>query len=218
LFGQLNYYTAIVQSQAGQQGNNEYRGCVYGCNRCNQQLQNGENNNTCYGFCKNANFAKPDPSLTLNGDKTAIVKGIVEPDKSCLFGCTVNLCQGFCAGGTRVGTGNTKGTEVDDCLMVTTTLVQSYTKIQPNSLAVSQACCTNLQNVCFYNGAWVYPQLQPPKGNWPNVLAQTRLACNGAQIGTLKLTTTSSYNDIYSFYELTMQTEPATCGSPYPET
>jgi hypothetical protein len=232
-FGQLNYYTAVVQQTTGQIGNNEYRGCVYGCNRCQAQLTNSEGNNTCYSFCKNADYQTPDPLYAL--DKKPIYKGIVEPDKSCLFGCTVNLCQGFCAGGMRIGGGSTKTQQSNECLLVSTDLVQTYAKVPPSALTVSAECCAGLQNTCFvsppsarvhseltphaqYQGQWVVPNTPPPKGNWNSVFTQTKKQCNGATITGFGVTITkkSTYQEVYDFYQQSMLEVPAICGPPGP--
>jgi len=135
LFGQLSYYTAIQQQLVG--GNNEFRACMIGCNRCTLQIANSEDASTCGTYCKTYDYSNPN-----DGVPRAIVKGVVEADKACLFGCVINLCQIFCTGGDQWGTGG--------CQIKTGAGIQTYNQV-PDA-GFNTKCCSDAQNLCKYGG------------------------------------------------------------------
>lgn len=76
----------------------EYQACKIGCDICTQQLANANSHGgDCYTTCKNTNFLDMTDA---QGNPVQIVKGVVEPDKACMFGCVINLCQVVCSNGT----------------------------------------------------------------------------------------------------------------------
>jgi len=76
----------------------EYEACKIGCDICTQQLQNANaQGGDCYTTCKNTDFLQMTDA---QGNPVQIVKGVVEPDKACMFGCVINLCQAVCSNGT----------------------------------------------------------------------------------------------------------------------
>merc|ERR1711916_78657 len=67
------------------QGTNEHTVCQMGCEKC-ATVQSGTNQ--CQEYCKKNNWSKQ-----------GLCKDTVEPDKSCMFGCIIGLCQGtICTG------------------------------------------------------------------------------------------------------------------------
>jgi hypothetical protein len=75
----------------------EYVACLAGCQIC-QGIQNANDTVTsCSVVCKNTDWNNMvDP----NGNAMAIQKGVIEPDKACIMGCIIQLCQEVCIGGT----------------------------------------------------------------------------------------------------------------------
>jgi len=68
---------------AGQQA------CTDGCNYCLDGEKYLVPDNTCFTYCK-----------TTDWSAQGICKDTIEPDKSCMLGCMISLCQGedFCIG------------------------------------------------------------------------------------------------------------------------
>jgi len=85
------------------QGNdtNEYLACTVGCTVANAQIakfgQSAAHAKDCYTTCKNTDWLNIPGA---NGAMLQIVKGVVEPDKACMFGCVIGMAQGICTGGT----------------------------------------------------------------------------------------------------------------------
>lgn len=67
----------------------EFRSCILGCNRCQNQLSTGKVDQSCFKWCK-----------TFDYGAAGIRKGVIEPDKACIMGCVINTCQEVCTGGT----------------------------------------------------------------------------------------------------------------------
>lgn len=80
---------------AGDRHTFEYRACLVGCTRCEDELamdnSTGERSpSACFRFCKNHDF--------INNE--SLQKGVIEMDKACAMGCVIQTCQGVCIGGT----------------------------------------------------------------------------------------------------------------------
>ena len=72
-----------AQTQQASTGNNEYRGCVLGCEQCNAQIANNLASDNCFDYCKNLQYQNFNPPIE---------KGIIEPDKACIIGCACDAC------------------------------------------------------------------------------------------------------------------------------
>jgi len=143
LFGYLQYYTA--QQQALSYGTNEARACQIGCAQCFAQL----NDNTsppylCAMGCKLYDYTMGDSISS-----TPIIKGVIEPDKACIMGCEIALCQGVCTGPVNFK----KGSKLPQlppkggCQIFSAAKVQNYKLISSN---FNPYCCNQLQNLCSY--------------------------------------------------------------------
>jgi len=176
LLGFLSYMNAQEQQANG--GNNEYRGCVLGCDRCGLQRDNQEAKDVCFDYCKNYKYTEGDAT-----SPSPIKKGIIEPDKACIIGCVINLCQGLCTGNAQwADAGSNPG-----CQIMTGYGVQTYS--EGNNF---DQCCSNLQNVCTYQG--------PKKMSNPNykaVVNQAHTNCNGKD----GITATTSVNGMCDIYD-----------------
>jgi hypothetical protein len=164
-----------AQQQQANGGNNEYRGCVLGCNRCGAQRDNNEAKDICFDYCKDYVYTNGD------SNPSPIKKGIIEPDKACIIGCVINLCQGLCTGSAPWADKQSN----PGCQIQTGYGVQTYS--EGNNF---DQCCGNLQNVCTYQG---------PKGNNPNyksVVSQAHKNCNGND----GITSKSSVDDMCAVY------------------
>lgn len=155
LLGFLSYPNAQEEQDAG--GNNEFRGCQLGCNRCIEQRDKNQPTETCFTYCKNYVYTDGDEK-----SPAPIKKGIIEPDKACIIGCVINLCQDMCTGGAAWGSGG--------CQIMTGYGVQTYSE---NPSANFDPCCSNLQNVCTYAG----PRVDNP--NFNSVVKQAQKNCVG---------------------------------------
>ena len=58
--------------------------CSVGCDVCSQILAHNDTVTSCAGVCKDTNWLEANVTIT---------KGVVEPDKACIMGCVINLCQ-----------------------------------------------------------------------------------------------------------------------------
>jgi len=174
----------------------EYQSCLIGCSQCQTELNTGTTNDTCFVFCKNFDYGK-----------AGIRKGVIEPDKACLMGCVINLCQDICIGGTtdpKVTPQNAQffwGQGGVGCSIKTGLgYVQNPSYGNPNgpsgeggSAKVAQ-CCSNAFNLCFYNGPTTTT-------NYANVLLVAQRTCSSF----VSSTDTSS---ICNFYN-----NPQNCGT-----
>jgi hypothetical protein len=74
---------AYAISTGGNQETFEFRACVIGCERCQQDQTTANktgvsNDDNCFNYCKNYDWSGQ-----------GILKGVIEPDKACLGGCIV---------------------------------------------------------------------------------------------------------------------------------
>jgi len=220
LLGYLSYESAVIEMQNG--GNNEYRACVLGCTQCYNVQQTASQGPTvsnptpdpvagasgwpapstspanCYQYCKNFDYA------TDAGD-APIEKGIIEPDKACIIGCTIQLCQGFCTGSAPF-TANQPLDGSGGCQIQTGYGIQTYT-IAGN--APFSSCCNPLQNICTYKG-----KQGTSNPNWNSILHQAQQTCNGVQIGGITLTSTSDCATLCYAYSQAVNEPNPQCGAP----
>jgi len=89
------------QINAASSNTYEYVACLAGCDICSQILANNDTLTSCFSECKNTNW---NDAVDANGNPVTITKGVLEPDKACIFGCIINLCQEVCLGGTTDNT------------------------------------------------------------------------------------------------------------------
>jgi hypothetical protein len=176
----------------------EFRSCIIGCNRCQQELQNPNvADDTCFNFCKEFNYGK-------NG----IRKGVIEPDKACLVGCVINTCQEVCFGGTTDFTMTPQnaqffwGQGAHGCsIKGRLGYVQSPdygnpdSPVGPGANEAAAQCCTNAFNLCFYNG-------NKQSTNFANVVLVAQRSCR-------KFVPSRNADDICTFYN-----NAQNCGTP----
>ena len=185
LLGYLNYYTA-QQQQTMTGGNNEYRACVIGCNTCSSQLADTTGTmapSYCFDYCKNYN------SGTAPGG--VIEKGIIEPDKACIIGCVIQLCQGLCTGPATWSGDNQPAS--GGCQIQSGYGVQTYT-VSNQGNNYNPTCCNLLQNMC------TYPNSKNKEKN-PNYQSIKRQAYAGCPVG--------KYSDTYICQNLYAQGCPS---------
>jgi len=165
---------------------NEYIACLNGCAVCAAQIekhgQSAQNSGDCFTVCKNTDWLNiPKPS----GGVFTVVKGVVEPDKACIFGCIIQTCQGVCTGGTtekKVTPQNKNLWWGTGGCSIKTGLTQTGGFYSQNSLynyfnfpggAGGEAqCCSNALSLCTYPGCQNGPGLpfcaNPPPANRDN--------------------------------------------------
>jgi len=175
----------------------EYRSCILGCNKCSAELAVNATSDQCFPYCKNLNYA------SLN-----IRKGVIEPDKACLIGCVINLCQDICISGTDASSVTPQNQDLwwglggNGCSVKQGLgYVQSPLYTSPNSpngqgaTSVNQ-CCTNAQNLCDYVGSTTN------NPNYNNVIIVAQSSC-------LQFVPSQAVSDICAFYD-----NVANCGAP----
>lgn len=161
----------------GQQNAFEFRACVDGCNRCTQARSNNEAADTCFNYCKNRDW-----------HQSAIVKGVIEPDKACIGGCVINTCQVICTGGTtqsQITNANRKFFYPNGgCSIKTEPYSQNLQYVPWDSPNTGQGgseaaagCCANALSLCDYVG-------DRNSANYRQLLSTTATSCQGFVAGT----------------------------------
>ena len=128
-------------------GTNEARACQLGCGFCWAQLNdNSQPPFTSFQQCKQYNYSGGDSISAV-----AIVKGIIEPDKACIMGAQIALCQGVCTGpiNWKLNKPIPQVPPSGGCQIYSDALVQNY-KLKKGTF--SPLCCNQLQNLCSYSG------------------------------------------------------------------
>jgi hypothetical protein len=146
----------------------EYRACAIGCDLCGGELAKGKNSDkqACFTDCKNRDYGAEQPPIE---------KGIIEPDKACIFGCVINNCQSVCQGGST-GVNNPGGRWPNDGCRIVTSFESQTSKYEwfnsPSGQGGSK-CCSNAMSLCRYTG---------PKNthNFRTVRDVTMRACKGS--------------------------------------
>jgi len=175
LFGKLDYQTA--QDQQASTGNNEYRGCMIGCDKCSAQRADTKAKSTdCFVYCKNYNYLAPSDGITSCGAPTCpIVKGVIEPDKACIYGCVLNLCQDICTGDAQWGTTPQNNNGITGCQIQTNQGVTTYQ--QGPSGGFNEVCCNYMGYLCNYSPPEKQVMSNP---NYKTIYDTTRKnACKG---------------------------------------
>jgi hypothetical protein len=152
-----------------QQGDStyEFQACVAGCGVCDSWLSKGDfkDPTTCFTTCKNTDWTQmtgPD------GQPVVVQKGIVEPDKACIFGCIIQTCQGVCSDGTTDMTVTPQNKKLwwnppqtTGCSIKTGAIRPGGYYAQnseynywnsPAGAGGQQGCCSNAMNICNYKG------------------------------------------------------------------
>lgn len=194
LLGYLSYYTA-KQQMVSKGGNNEYRACQLGCNQCVSNQEKNDPDQSCFDYCKQYNYA---------GENPPIQKGVIEPDKACIIGCVIQLCQVVCTGSNPWQGNNAPegGCQIQSGYGISTYNVG-------NTGSNFAPCCTPLQNLCTYKGTI-------PNPNYNSILNQAYQTCSGSTIGGVKITKSTSVADMCTAYENSYTKQPQQCGSPQP--
>jgi hypothetical protein len=173
----------------------ENRACVLGCGKCAEDIVANPDTNLCFKFCKTYPY----------GEK-GIRKGVIEPDKACIIGCTIQTCQQICQGGTtddKITPANQYlwwGQGGNGCALKTETYVQNGQYGNPNAgqgatSAQEKQCCTNAMNLCEYVG-------DTNSVNYKNVLYVAIKSCK-------KVGVPNNKNAICAHW-----TDPLKCGTP----
>jgi len=188
----------------------EYSACRVGCNVCARQISiNDTNHGACFDVCKDTNWLL---NVDINNNSFPIVKGIVEPDKSCMFGCVIGLCQFVCTSGTVDTTVTPENQNLwwngnpDDGCSIKTGAIRpggyysqnsAYTYYNnPSGAGGVSECCSNGYSLCNYVGPTTTQ-------NYQNVLQMAIKGC-GDVPGTGK-----TVKSICAFVK-----NPSNCGSP----
>ena len=132
-----------------------------------------------------------------------IEKGVIEPDKACLIGCVIQLCQGLCTGSNQWLGDNAPG---GGCQIQTGYGVQTYSISSTG--ANFNNCCIVLQNVCTYGGSTTN------NPNYNSVVNQAYKQCAGSTIGGIAITGSTSVSTMCTAYTNAWQSTPPQCGRP----
>jgi hypothetical protein len=194
LLGYLSYATAKKQ-MATAHGNNEFRACMLGCDQCLTDQANNVGGSECFDFCKGFNYG---------GENPPIIKGVIEPDKACIIGCVIQLCQVVCTGANPWQGENAPG---GGCQIQTGFGITTYD--QGDGGAAFAACCKPLSNLCTYQGTI-------PNPNYNSILHQTYQTCSGSTIGGVTISPTTSTQDLCDAYQTSYTKKPIQCGAPQP--
>jgi hypothetical protein len=94
MFNTMAYTVQNVQGQ----DTYEYSACRAGCSICSATIAANEPDwHKCFYTCKQTDWTQ---NVDINGNPFPIVKGVIEPDKACIFGCIIGTCQDVCQGGS----------------------------------------------------------------------------------------------------------------------
>jgi hypothetical protein len=188
----------------------EYSACRVGCEVCSAVIAANEPDwHKCFYTCKQTDWLK---NVDINGDAFPIVKGVIEPDKACIFGCIIGTCQDVCQGGSPddyspdnaakwwdsslPGTGCTiKTGAIRPGGYYSQNSDYNYWN-QPPGVGGQKECCSNAYSLCNYEG---------PKGttNYNKVVAQAKKYCASVPgAGNNPTAICTFFND------------PANCGNP----
>lgn len=139
-----------------------------------------------------------------------IRKGVIEPDKACLVGCVINLCQVICHSGTTEnvvtpnnsmlwwGQPNSYGCSEKSLLGYAQSPSYNNPGTGPGAGSAVQQCCTNAYNLCHYVG-------DTSSTNYKNVFKVTTKACQKAGVPN-----SNSQTAICNFYNAAN----SPCGQP----
>jgi len=205
----FNNQQYAINNQLGQD-TYEYSACRVGCDICTKQLSiNDTNHGACFQVCKNTNWLL---NVDINGNPFPIVKGIVEPDKACIFGCIIDTCQFVCTGGTPDFTPTAQnanlwwnGNPADGCSIKTGAVRPggyysqnaAYTFYNnPLGAGGVSECCSNAYSLCNYVGP-------TNTQNYKNVLLQAQNGCKNVP------GTGTTVTSICKFFNIA-----SNCGSP----
>jgi len=163
----------------------KYSACRVGCNICNKQIAISDpNSGACFDVCKDTNWLL---NVDINNQSFPIVKGVVEPDKACIFGCIIDTCQFVCTGGTPDFQETPQnadlwwdGNSTNGCSIKTGAVrpggyysqnaAYTYYNNPLGAGGVSE-CCSNALSLCNYAGP-------TDTLNYKNVLAQAQKGCS----------------------------------------
>jgi hypothetical protein len=211
------------------QGNTtfEFQACLTGCEVCSLQIakhgQSMQFSGDCFNVCKNTDWLHvPAPG----GGTVAVVKGVVEPDKACIFGCIIQTCQGVCTGGTTditVSPANKNlwwgngGCSIKTGLTPTGGFYAQNSKYNyfnfPGGAGGEAECCSNALALCTYpkcpNGPGLPFCSNPPAANrvnYQNLVVVSKREC--ANVPNVP-GNGQTVQGICSFFRL-----PGRCGNP----
>jgi hypothetical protein len=181
--------TAYAIQTVGGLNTYEYLACLAGCNICGQvQSSKTAKASDCFDTCKDTDWTQmTNPT---DGSPVAIVKGVVEPDKACIFGCIIQTCQYVCNGGTtdqKVTKANAAmwwdPPKSTGCSIKTGAVREGGYYAQnsnynywnsPSGAGGQDSCCSNAFNLCNYKG-------NKKSANYKNGLAQAQRECASVQ-------------------------------------
>jgi hypothetical protein len=207
-----NMFNTMAYSIQTDQGQDtyEYSACRAGCQICNAVLANSEpDQHKCFYTCKQTNWLD---NRDINGNAFPIVKGVIEPDKACIFGCIIGTCQDVCQGGSPEdlspdnshlwwdpdvpGSGCTiKTGAIRPGGYYSQNSEYNYWN-QPAGVGGQDECCSNAYSLCNYSG-------DKNTLNYRKVLAQAKKKCKS--VPGVQLTV----DGICNFFN-----DPANCGNP----
>jgi hypothetical protein len=164
----------------------EYSACRAGCQICSGILAKQDaDNGKCFTICKNTDWLQ---NKDINGNAFPITKGVVEPDKACMYGCVINTCQFVCQGGTTDDTPTAanadswwQGDATKGCSIKTGAIRPGGYYSQnaaynyynnPSGAGGADACCSNAFSLCNY------PPEQKGNTNYKNVVKMAKVACS----------------------------------------
>jgi len=206
MFNTMAYTVQNVQGQ----DTYEYSACRAGCSICSATIAANEPDwHKCFYTCKQTDWTQ---NVDINGNPFPIVKGVIEPDKACIFGCIIGTCQDVCQGGSPDDYAPDNAAKWWDssvpgsgCTIKTGAIRPGgyYSQNseynywnQPPGQGGQAECCSNAYSLCNYNG---------PTGttNYKNVFNQAKKYC--AKVPGAGNTQAS----ICSYFA-----DPANCGNP----
>jgi len=163
----------------------EYSACRVGCAICTKQIADSDKGGACFVTCKNTDWTK---NVDINGNPFPITKGIVEPDKACMFGCVINTCQYVCTGGTTDSTVTPQNADMwwqgdasKGCSIKTGAIRPGGYYSQnsaynyynnPSGVGGADECCSNAYSLCNYPGG-----PDPSNQNYIDVLGMAQKYC-----------------------------------------
>jgi len=168
----FNRFAYQIATSGNNQETFEFRACVIGCNQCGTDLSTpGTDPGNCFTSCKNFDWKS-----------LGVVKGVIEPDKACIGGCIINLCQVACSNGTVDATETPQNQQYfwpnGGCSIKTAPYSQYLEYVPFNSPNTGQggssdaaACCSNALSLCQYVG-------DTTSTNYVNLLAKTGDYCS----------------------------------------
>jgi len=205
----FNTMAYAVQTASGQD-TYEYSACRVGCSICSANLAaNDPDWSKCFYTCKQTDWLQ---NVDINGNPFPIVKGVLEPDKACIFGCIINTCQDVCQGGSPddmspdnqalwwdssvPGSGCTiKTGAIRPGGYYSQNSQYNYWN-QPAGVGGQSDCCSNAYSLCNYSGS-------KSTTNYKNVLKQAQKYCKSVPGAG------NTQTSICAFFA-----DPANCGNP----